>query len=581
MGNILDILQGNPGAASPWSALYQTPPGTTAPSPDIAAIYGALGIDPSALSGQNLPPPSPFGDPSKLSVANPSSPPPAPAPLFGGGAAPFSFAGPGSMSVQPSQIAPQAAPAPQPVPATAAPVAASAPPQSDQAGPIAVGNYQMPRVGAADDFEPDDSTPANATPTQGRSAPAPQTAPFSLGGAASGVGDRLGLAGKGFLGNMASGPIGALAGGLGALISGKPTDAASIAQQGGNLTAQALIAKGASPAEVSAAARNPELMKALIGQYYGKEKYSSVNVKNADGSETPRAFNTQTGEYTGGAPAAPQGRFAVDENLTGQARLDALRKADPDYARRIESMVNGDIPLPTGVAALKPNADRMIKDVLAVDGSTSASDFATRAATRKDYASGVASRVTKSLNTTIEHAATLDSAIDKLKNYSYFPGISNYVHDKYSSNTDKQYQTAKAQFETAKEAFVKELDFTLSGGHSSVSGSAELRDKISRADSPEALHAAVQTALHLLSARLDSHTKGFSEGTKSQRDPQDFLYPKNRAVYNRLLGSADTSTGQSVPGVSAGGAPAGDSAPTPVAAGNYVWTPGGGLVGTK
>ena len=197
--------------------------------------------------------------------------------------------------------------------------------------------------------------------------------------------------------------------------------------------------------------------------------------------------------------------------------------------------------------------------MLAVSNSTSASDFATRAATRKDYASGIASRVTKSLNTTIQHAADLDAAIDKLGNHTYFPGVTNWLHDKVSGNTDPEYQKARSEFESAKEAFVKELDFTLSGGHSSVSGSAELRDKISRADSPEALHAAVQQDLQLLQARLNAHAKAYSEGSKSQRDGQDFIYPENRATFNRLLGTQDTTTGQPVPGVNA--APAAAATP--------------------
>jgi hypothetical protein len=371
-------------------------------------------------------------------------------------------------------------------------------------------------------------------------------------------------------------------------VRGQYDDPRAQAAQVASMTEKALIAKGVDPSVARAAVQpgNGEALKelfktALTGGTHSQEtdkdgnvwdinkqtgqrtialaarddKFQHYVVKNPDGSETERSFNTKTGETTG-APPPPQGRYAVDPELTGPARLDALKKVDPDYARRIESMVNGDIPLPTGVAALKPNADRMIKDVLAVDGAVSASDFATRAATRRDYASGMASRVTKSLNTTIEHAANLDGAIDKLKNYSYFPSLANYVHDKVANNTDPEYQKARSQFESAKEAFVKELDFTLSGGHSSVSGSAQLRDNIRRADSPEALHAAVQEDLHLLSARLNSHAKGFAEGTKSQRDGQDFLYPKNKATFNRLMGSQDTSTGQPVPGVSAEPAPA-------------------------
>lgn len=419
----------------------------------------------------------------------------------------------------------------------------------------------------------------------------PQSMPPPAQPSGPGIGDRISSSLQSFANS--GGPLPAIANGITSLMTGQRTDPTGVAQQQaaqtGNLTARALIAKGVDPQIAITAVQpgNTEMLKTLVTQTFGPktvtslgngyayhpdtgkttreyepdDKFQHVNIKNPDGSETPQAFDPSTGKYSG-APPAPAGRFAVDDSLTGQARMDALKAADPDYARRIQSMVNGDIPLPTGVAALKPNADRMIKDVLAVDGSTSASDFATRAATRKDYASGIASRVTKSINTTIGHFATLDQSIDKLGNYTYFPSVSNAIHDAYGSNLDPAYQKAKATFETNKEAAVKELDFALSGGHSSVSGSAELREKFNRADSPDALHAAVTEAMSLLEKRLQSHAKAFNEGTKSQRDEQDFLYPENRTAFNKLTGSQDTSTGQPVPGIS-GAAPTGSASTKP------------------
>lgn len=480
--------------------------------------------------------------------------------------------------------------APQFAPPTAAPSAAPAPasgtPTDDDgedsapASPINVGNYSMPRIGDASDFQSTGpaALPANSQPTQGQLPSAPAT---PTGGPLSGFFNRTADA----LGSISRG--GSLAG----AVRGQFDDPTTKAAQTQNMTARALIAKGVDPATAIAAVQpgNTDMLKNLITQAFSKgrytqetdkdgnvwnvdtqtgqrtvalqskdDKFTNVTVKNPDGTETIRPFNSKTGEY--GAPIGPApgsgGTSGIDPNLTGQPRMDALMAANPDYGRKIQSMVNGDLPLPTsGQAARSPQAQRMVEDALAVSGSTSASDFATRAATRKDYASGIASRVTKSLNTTIQHAGQLDSLVDALGNYSYFPGVANYIHDKVASNTDPAYQVAKAKFEETKEAFVKELDFTLSGGHSSVSGSAELRDKINRADSPAALHAAIQSALHLLAARLDSHTKGFVEGTKSQRDPQDFIYPENRPIFDRLLGAQDTSTGAGVPGVTAGATP--------------------------
>jgi hypothetical protein len=488
---------------------------------------------------------------------------------------------------------------------------------------IPIGNYQMPAFGGAPDNA---ALPANAAATQGQLLGAPPqvqgATPLAQG---PGVGDRLAAGAQNFIaGGRSGGLLGALAGGISGLTSGAGPNAAIAtalkagvspatiqaalvqpklmdalvtqissgnrdfafkvqeAQRAQNnadrafeITKQTADRTNETPAEQAAeraeAAKqygiqpgSPEYRDYVFNGKLPeqKDKFQHVTVKNPDGSETPQAFNPQTGTYSGAAPPAP-GKFSVDPTLTGQDRLEALRAVDPLYARKIESMVNGDLPMPTGVAALRPDAKRMVEDALAVDGATSASDFQTRAATRKDYAAGIASRVTKSINTTIGHFATLDDAVDKLGNYTYFPHAMNAVHDLYASNTDQNYQKAKATFEANKEAAVKELDFALSGGHSSVSGSAELRDKFSRADSPGALHAAITEAMSLLQKRLESHTKAFNEGTKSQRDPQDFIYPENQQAFSHLLGQP--SGGAGVPD----GAPAAPASILPP--GNYVY----------
>src|SRR5262245_59030646 len=122
---LLDILSGSPSAASPWGLLYPSP---LASSPDDLAKALAAAGETGLAPGQT----SPFGDPSKFSVAPPPS-------GFGAGAAPFGFAGPGSNIVKPSDVAP---PAPLPMPAPR-PAAADAPPAAPGAA--------RPAVLAADD----------------------------------------------------------------------------------------------------------------------------------------------------------------------------------------------------------------------------------------------------------------------------------------------------------------------------------------------------------------------------------------------------------------------------------------------
>ncbi|WP_316219381.1 hypothetical protein [Bradyrhizobium sp. SZCCHNR2026] len=280
---ILDFLTGNDQAASPWGALYPSP--LLGPDPQQqamrdAAAYGSMGLDPSSVLQ-----PDPFGDPRKTSVINPNVSP-KPATGFGAGAVPFAFAGPGSNLVQPSQIT--GAPVPQPAPAPAAPVA----------GPVPLPAPRPAAASAAPAADDGEDAPAAAAPGSG--APAP----FSLGGA--GLGDRLEKGARGFFGNMALGPVGAIMGGIGALATGKSTDPGTIQREQMNATGQVLLSKGASLADVQAAGGNPALMKALIDQYYGTGKYKVVQTgEDAQGGKSFHVLNEQDGTLRPvGAPAS-------------------------------------------------------------------------------------------------------------------------------------------------------------------------------------------------------------------------------------------------------------------------------------
>ncbi|SEN66700.1 hypothetical protein [Bradyrhizobium sp. OK095] len=323
MVGLLDMLMGNNGAASPWGALYPSPLQGEADQAQQARDAAA-----AVLAGR-------FRGASHAPAAPDQAPD-----TFGASAVPFGFAGPGSMNVNPADIA-----APAPIPpaappaATPAPTVASAPAQAPtdassvnrSSAPddfIPVGDYQMPAFrsrGVAPDTQaaapsapalaPAPSAPAPSAPAPAAPATAaPVSAPFSLGG----VGDRLGQSARGFIGNLHNGPIAAIAGGLGSLITGQESDPSAIARQKVNASAQALVSKGASPAEAAAAVNNPALMSALINQYYGKDKWAVVQTgEDADG----RKIFMQQNQVDGTLRALPAGSTVPasggDNTVTG------------------------------------------------------------------------------------------------------------------------------------------------------------------------------------------------------------------------------------------------------------------------
>jgi hypothetical protein len=113
------------------------------------------------------------------------------------------------------------------------------------------------------------------------------TAPFSFGGISDGLTDRLSKATTGLIGNLHSGPVGALAGGLGALVTGRNTDPSRIDAEKLNATAAALLGKGVPLADVQAAKNNPALLNALISQYRGRDKWKLQKTgRDGSGRET-------------------------------------------------------------------------------------------------------------------------------------------------------------------------------------------------------------------------------------------------------------------------------------------------------
>jgi hypothetical protein len=144
-----------------------------------------------------------------------------------------------NQNYQPAQTAPWPEPAPSP------------------AGPIGVGDYQMPRMGNMAQFTPDPAAlPPNAQPAQGQlpmQAPMPQESPGGFG---------AGL--QGFLRNLHTGPVGALAGGIG---SAAGMQSPEVKQQ--NQTAQYLVKSGMDPALARSVVSDPALLRAVLPTIMG------------------------------------------------------------------------------------------------------------------------------------------------------------------------------------------------------------------------------------------------------------------------------------------------------------------------
>lgn len=123
-----------------------------------------------------------------------------------------------------------------------------------QASPIAIGDYQMPRIGPASQFASDPAAiPQNAQAAQGQ---LPMTQPESSGG--------LGAGFSGIVNNLHAGPLAALIGGIGSAAGYQSPEVKQA-----NQTAQYLVTKGYDPALAKTIVSDPTLLRSVLPQVMG------------------------------------------------------------------------------------------------------------------------------------------------------------------------------------------------------------------------------------------------------------------------------------------------------------------------
>lgn len=349
-------------------------------------------------------------------------------------------------------------------------------------------------------------------------------------------------------------------------------------------TVDALVEAGVPKNLALAAQRSPDIMKSVTANYLsdrkgelkeiGVDRYGNKIMGIFDpftkkitpvsaALENPSTVTAAAGAPSGPAGPVPAGTptdvssqartpsplngpVTAENDITGPDYLERLKESDPAYARQVEQVINGDAAMPTGRQAMTPLGRKLRQDVLTVEPGASDSDFATRQATQKSYTSGNDAKVTKSINTTLHHAETLERAINELDNFSTLPGVLNPARSLIKGQYDPKYQRAKGDYETAVANFAKELDFAVSGGRPTVSGTKHQMEGFSLNAPKVEQMAKLQEGVDLLKGRLESHAEGYNKGRRTTRDPADFIDPVNRKFYQRVLGEGGATVGGEV-----------------------------------
>lgn len=320
---------------------------------------------------------------------------------------------------------------------------------------------------------------------------------------------------------------------------------------------QALVQAGVPKNLAIAAMGNPDIMKSVVTNYLSDRK-KEIHEGPTDkyGNKTQVLFDPFSGKVTAldgtALPSAAQAAdTAATTDVTGPDYMEKLKGEDPAYARQVQQVIDGDAPMPTGRQALTPMGQRLRRDVLTVEPGSSDSDFATRNMVRKSYSGGNDSKVTKSINTTLEHAQRLEKSIKRLDNFNFLPSVTNPVRNLVKGETSEDYQKARGAYETDVANFAKELDFAVSGGRPTVSGTKHQMEGFKLGAPQSEQMEKLKEGVELLKGRLDSHATGYGKGMKKNVEGIDFINAPNRDFYKRFVDEQAQPTGAPVPGVKA------------------------------
>lgn len=484
----------------------------------------------------------------------------------------------GFPSASPAAPMPAQTPPAPPVPPSTPQIPSAAPPKAD---PMSIGNYQMPRVGAADLYQPQQvNIPQNAQPTQGQMPGNPQapanleTPPAFLQPSSPGG---FGGAMRGAMANIAGGPLGliggAIAGGLG-MGQGNPQD---IARQ--NMKAQydalrqTLQQSGMSPQEAASKAMlaviNPEAGKTILSEALtNKEKYGVVSEDPLQGKRY--GFINERDQTINGKPIGQAGTEAASGGLgalqaaqnagvTGEALYAHL---PPQIAPVVKAMIEGRQPLPSTTAMRSPATLALIDAAHAIDPTFDATTWKARQSGQVDFASGKSAEMVRSANQTLHHVGQLLDSMDNLKNgrLPVLNAAGNFVNEQTGGGEP-------GAFRTNAHAVAEELSKVFKGSNLSDSEIRAWEQNLNENMSPAQQRAQVLKLRDLLQGSLQAleEKRVASIGPMAASKAGPIIKDEGQKVLERINNWAN---GIKTPEATASEAPK---------SGAYVWTPDKGL----
>jgi hypothetical protein len=189
----------------------------------------------------------------------------------------------------------------------------------------------------------------------------------------------------------------------------------------GNATARLLQSKGASAPEIQAAiAGGPDTLKALLGQYMGKDKFAVVQTKEVEDQyggkrKVFKIFNANDGTFKD-----------IPANSAAEAKWRLARAAGRSDAGPEKPGARRSLMAASHIrrCRARPMQRRSARPCMRPIRQFDAVNYKSRQATRQKFTKGKGADNLTAFNTAIGHLGSLDKSIDHLNN-SGFPAWNN------------------------------------------------------------------------------------------------------------------------------------------------------------
>ena len=200
-------------------------------------------------------------------------------------------------------------------------------------------------------------------------------------------------------------------------------------------------------------------------------------------------------------------------------------------------IARGDAAAPRNISS--PASQALLKQVMAINPTWSASDFVTKQAARKDFTSGPTSKSVASFNTLLSHAAGLQTAIASLKNGNFGPGnaATNAIAGMFGEGMGGA-SGRMADVQTHLSGVADEAPRAFTGSAPTVSGIQHWASNFSPNATPDAQSHAFNSLGMMLKGRMTALQQKYKAGMGQQGDVTQLFTPDAIAAYNKMTGGS-------------------------------------------